>query len=96
MARVQILYWQEIPSLVEARADGKVHKAQLSQRFQELIDLVAMKRKVAGTDAYLEQWSKGEPSEEPGTAAEAAARVAAALEADYDRIRADAVQRNNA
>ena len=59
MARVTILYWQEIPSVVEARDRSGRHKIELSQRFQELIDLVAMKMKMVGTDAYLLQWNKG-------------------------------------
>ncbi len=87
MARVQILYWQEIPSVVEARGDGKTHKEQLSQRFQELIDLIAMKRKLAGTDGYLEQWNKGDAAEHPGSAQEAAQAVARDLEGRYEEIR---------
>ncbi|MFZ5556492.1 MAG: virulence factor [Pseudomonadota bacterium] len=91
MARVQILYWQEIPSLVEARGGGKTHKEQLSQRFQELIDLVAMKRKLAGTDGYLEQWNKGEATERDGEPKDAALAVAQELEARFDEIRREAL-----
>ena len=42
MARVQILRWQEIPSLVEARDSDGVKKIQLSDKFQALIDEAAM------------------------------------------------------
>ena len=66
MARVTILYWQEIPSVVEARDRSGRHKIELSQRFQELIDLVAMKKKMVGTDEYLIQWNKGAPTEHDG------------------------------
>ena len=58
MARYRILYWHHIPSLVEAMDGEEVHKEVLSPRFQELIDRVAMKRKVTGTEAYLEGWRK--------------------------------------
>ena len=45
MAKVTILYWKDIPSVVEARDADGVHKELLSERFQELIDLIAMKKK---------------------------------------------------
>ena len=44
MTKMTILCWQEIPSVVEARGDAGTHKVELSLRFQELIDLIAMKR----------------------------------------------------
>lgn len=89
MARVTILYWQEIPSVVEARDRGDRHKIELSQRFQELIDLVAMKKKLAGTDEYLIQWSKGAPTEREGDPESVARAVADEIEGRYDEIRAE-------
>ena len=44
MATYQVLYWQEIPSLVEARDNDGVKKIQLSDKFQALIDEAAMRR----------------------------------------------------
>ena len=87
MAKVTILYWQEIPSVVEARDSEGVHKELLSERFQELIDLVAMKKKLAGTDEYLMQWSKGRPYEVEGAAQEVAASVKEEIEGRYREIR---------
>ena len=87
MARVTILYWQEIPSVVEARDRGGRHKIELSQRFQELIDLVAMKKKMAGTDEYLIQWNKGDPTEREGDPAAVATAVAEEIEGRFDEIR---------
>ena len=89
MAKVTILYWQEIPSVVEARDRSGRHKIELSQRFQELIDLVAMKKKLAGTDEYLIQWSKGAPEEREGDPEAVATAVAGDIEARYDAIRAE-------
>ena len=89
MAKVTILYWQEIPSVVEARDRSGRHKIELSQRFQELIDLVAMKKKLAGTDEYLIQWSKGEPEEREGDPEIVARAVAEDIEARYAAIRAE-------
>ncbi len=96
MAKVTILYWQDIPSMVEARDRDGRHKIQLSARFQELIDRVAMKRKLAGTDAYLTQWSKGSPEDRAGSAEETAKAVAAELEARYESIREAALRSDGA
>jgi len=89
--RCQIVYWQEIPSLVEVRKGRKVaHKEMLSERFQALIDTVAMKTGLEGTDAYLEQWRKApvDVEIEDGADAESLARkVAADLEDDFRNIR---------
>ena len=87
MAQVQTLYWQEIPSLVEAREGQDLHKVQLSQRFQELIDLVATNKGLGESGAYLEQWSKGPRSVREGDAKAVAEAVAQEFEAQYDTIR---------
>jgi hypothetical protein len=50
--RVQVLYWQEIPSVVKAGDE----KRQLPEWFQQEIDRVAMEQGLLGSDAYLEQW----------------------------------------
>jgi len=91
MARVQILYWQEIPSLVEARDASGVAKRQLSDKFQQLIDQAAMLRKLAGTDGYLEQWNKGPASERPGDAKSAAEAVAQEIEGRFGDIRSEVI-----
>ena len=96
MARVTILYWQEIPSVVEARDRSGRHKIELSQRFQELIDLIAMKKKLAGTDEYLIQWNKGVPKEHEGDPETVARAIAEEIEARYDVIRADEIAKCNA
>ena len=96
MARVTILYWQEIPSVVDARDRSGRHKIELSQRFQELIDLVAMKKKMAGTDEYLIQWNKGAPKEREGDPETVARAVAEDIEARYAAIRAEELAKCNA
>jgi Virulence factor len=50
---VQVLYWQDVPSVVKA-ADGS--KVQLPDGFQQEIDRRAMEQGLDGSDAYLEQW----------------------------------------
>ncbi len=91
MANYSILYWQDIPSLVEAKDENGVHKLQLDGKFQELIDAVAMRKGLAGTDAYLEEWRRGKRRARDGTAKDVANAVKAELEAEYQAIRAAAL-----
>ena len=94
MAKIQILYWQEIPSLIEVRDQSRVIKRPLSDRYQGLIDQIAMLRKLAGTDGYLEQWNKGETVERPGDAEVIALEVAEDLEARFDDIKTQAIAKS--
>lgn len=92
MATYQITYWQEIPSQVDAKDEGgKAHKRLLSQRFQELIDIIATKRKLDSSDDYIAQWAKGPKQQRAGSAQEVAEAVAEDLEARYAEIRATAL-----
>lgn len=87
MATLQILYWKEIPSVVQATDESGTVKLQLSDRFQTLIDAVAMRHGLAGTDEYLNQWNHGEEENRPGSAREVARTVAAELESRFDEFR---------
>jgi len=93
MAKYRVLYWQTIPSMVEATDDTGKHKLQLSDRFQALIDAVAMQQGLAGTDAYLEQWRRGRAQTREGTAQDVAAAVQSELEAEFTDIRAAATDK---
>lgn len=86
MARYTILYWQDIPSLVEVRQGRKRQKVQLSERFQELIDKMAMRKGLFGTDSYLEEWRRGETKTRDGSPEEVVQAVAAELESQYQDI----------
>lgn len=91
MSKIVLISWQEIPSLVEAKAGRKRHKVQLSEPFQELIDLIAMKRGLDGSDDYLLHWNRTslDDSElEPEAAAEA---VATEIEATYEAVKSAAL-----
>ncbi len=79
MARVQVLYWQEIPSVVRV---GEV-KRQLPSWFQQEIDRVAMEQGLVGSDAYLEHWEWRDLGERDGDPALAADEVEAELVAGY-------------
>jgi|SRR3990170_21532 len=92
MASYQILYWKEIPSLVEAVEGTESVRVPLSPRFQELIDAVAMLEGLSESEAYLEHWRKGPRLAREGTPNDVARGVAAELEAEFPRLRARYVQ----
>ncbi len=56
MAKLSTVYWRDIPAQVIAKERRESAKVVLSARFAEAIDSAAMRAKMAGTDAYLEQW----------------------------------------
>ena len=87
MAKYTILYWKDIPSVVEASDATDSAKVQLSERFQALIDSVAMKLGLDSTDEYLEQWDHGDEQERAGSAREVADAVARELEAKFEAFR---------
>jgi hypothetical protein len=88
MAEYQITYWRELPSMVTAREGRRnTAKVELPARFQEAIDEAAMRLKMTGTDAYLEQWRKDGWQERSGTPEEVANAVARELEATYSAER---------
>jgi hypothetical protein len=68
VARFQILYWQDVPSVIQAFADdGSVVKRQLPEWFQQEIDRRAMEQSLVGSEAYLDEWRWGEVEERPGS-----------------------------
>ena len=79
----EVVYWRDIPAQVKARAGRTRAAMQLSERFQQAIDVAAMRSGKSGTDDYLAEWATrtaGERDEAPDQAAEA---VAAELERAY-------------
>ena len=56
MAQLTILYWRDIPAQVIAKAGRKSAKRQLPLRFQEAIDVAAMRSKAHDAGTYLEEW----------------------------------------
>ena len=83
MARFRVLRWGDIPSLVEAWDGEDAARVPLSQRFQDLIDGVAMRTGVHDSDAYLDAWRQDPEAERSGSPAEVASSVAAELEAEF-------------
>jgi hypothetical protein len=82
MARYQVLYWQDVPSLVKAFGDdGTSVSRQLDPWFQQEIDRRAMAQGLAESGAYLEEWHWGDVAERPGTVDEVLDAVEQELEA---------------
>ena len=84
MATYKILYWQEIPSQIKAEDDMDDITVQMPDRFQERIDLMAARRGLQESDAYLAEWKWSEEEEREGSAEEVAEAVRAELEAKAD------------
>jgi hypothetical protein len=93
MAEYQVIAWRAIPAIVEARDGTASVTRQLSERFQSLIDSVAMQLGLSEGDAYLEHWTRGEIGERPGTAEEVADAVAAELEGRFPEFIGQAFHR---
>jgi hypothetical protein len=84
VARYQVLYWQDVPSVVKAFGDdGAEVKRQLPDWFQQEIDNRAMTQGLVGSDAYLEQWRWGDVLERDGTPDEVLDDVVRALESEH-------------
>jgi Virulence factor len=79
--RYQVLYWQDVPSLVKVlNDDGTSVSQQLPDWFQQEIDRRAMEQGLIGSDAYLEEWRWGPAQESEGDAASIAAAIASAFD----------------
>jgi hypothetical protein len=93
MARFQIVSWRDIPASVEARDERGTATRQLSERFQMLIDSVAMLLGAHESDAYLDDWRRSAETERAGSADEVADAVVADLEARFQEFATQAFRR---
>jgi hypothetical protein len=91
MATYRIIAWKDIPASVEARDGADAVTLPLSERFQALIDSVAMQQGVHD-DAYLEHWGATD-GERPGSAREVSSTIAAELEERFPEYIARAFRR---
>lgn len=93
MAKLTTVFWRDIPAQVIAKERRENAKIVLTERFAEAIDKAAMRAKMAGTDAYLEQWRQDTVS--CGQNLQATVDAAAAkLEQAYDDDRLAVMVRN--
>lgn len=92
MTKIFILSWQDIPTVIEARDANGVEKVELSNRFSELIDLIAMKKGIVGTDDYLRDWKKKKLSSTNKTAKQVVLEMSKYFEGKYEDIKANALK----
>ncbi len=83
MAKVQILYWKDIPYGVRARDENGPVTRQLPREFEAVVDAAAMAEGATEQKAYQAAFRWGEASERPGTAAEVVEAVVAEIIAAY-------------
>jgi hypothetical protein len=87
MANLVITYWRDIPSAVSVKAGREEEKRMLPDRFQEAIDMAAMRGGASDTDAYLADWRRAEPVPVGDDLAAEVEKAKADLEARYDKDR---------
>jgi hypothetical protein len=83
----QIVYWRDIPAQVRLRSGKERISRPLSMRFQEAIDMAAMRAETTSTDDYLEEWRTGEAQTREGDPEQIAGAIVAEIEASYPRER---------
>lgn len=81
-----VVFWRDIPAQVIIKAGRKNAKRQLPERFEQAIDMAAMRSGAAGTDDYLADWRRADPIDIEGDDLDALAEAEAAqLDASYDQ-----------
>jgi hypothetical protein len=94
MANLVITYWRDIPSAISVKAGRKEEKRMLADRFQEAIDMAAMRGGASDTDAYLADWRRAEPVAVGDDLAAEADKAKAEIEQAYDKEKLKALIAN--
>jgi len=92
MTKIFILSWRDIPTVIEARDSNSIEKVELSKRFSELVDLIAMKKGLVGTDEYLKNWKKKRLPSTNKTAKQVVVEISEYFEDKYDEIKSKALK----
>ena len=87
MTKIFVLFWQDIPTVIEARDSSGIEKVELTKRFAELVDLIAMKKGLIGTDDYLQNWKKKKFPSSKKTAKQAVLEMSKYFESKYEDIK---------
>ena len=85
MADLVIVYWRDIPAQVIVKQGRKSAKRQLPERFEQAIDMAAMRSGARSTDDYLAEWRKADPVPVGDDLEAEADKAASALDAEFDR-----------
>ncbi len=84
MPDVTVVYWRDIPAQVIVGKGRRGSKVQLTERFEQAIDRVAMKIGAKDADAYMAEWRKADAYTVEGDPDAVAAAEAARLESGID------------
>lgn len=95
MAKLQIIYWRDIPAQIIVSAGRRKARRQLDVRFEKAIDRAAIRAKLHGTDDYLEQWRRSAPVDCGDDLEAAAASAAVRIEQEYPEDRVERIVRSN-
>ena len=95
MTKISVLFWQNIPTLVEAKDINGVEKIELSKRFSELVDLIAMKKGIVESEDYLNFWKKKKMADSKKSAKEIVIELSKNFESDFDNIKSSALKSLN-
>lgn len=87
MADLIIVYWRDIPRQVIVKKGRQNAKRELSVRFEEAIDMAAMRSGAGGTDDYLAEWRKADPIPVSDDLEAEADKAVLELEASFPRER---------
>ena len=87
MANLIITYWRDIPSAVSVKAGRKEEKRMLAERFQEAIDMAAMRGDATDTDSYLADWRRADPISVGDDLLAEVEKAKSDIEATYDKER---------
>ena len=87
MPKLIVLYWRDIPSQIIVKQGRVAAKRILSGRFQEAIDLAAMKSKAHQNNEYLTEWRRSNPISVEGRLEDEAQKALKKLEHDYNEQR---------
>ena len=91
MTKLSVLCWQDIPTLIEGRDEDGVQKIELSKRFSELVDMVAMRKGLVGTDEYLQNWKRKRLPASDIPAKQSVHSLAQEFEERFEKIKSDAL-----
>ena len=94
MATATVVYWRDIPAQVIVKLGRTTAKRELSARFQEAIDMAAMRSGAIGTDAYLNDWRRGDGINCSDDLEAEADRRQAELEQTFDDVHIAALVKN--
>jgi hypothetical protein len=83
MANLVITYWRDIPSAISVKSGRREEKRMLADRFQEAIDMAAMRGGASDTDSYLADWRRADAVPVGDDLAAEADKAKADLEAEF-------------